>query len=841
MTNVSLGKSPIVAMHGFWRVLLLRRLFAPLALLGIAAAGVWAADPLVSWRTETATFAIDAKGSWCRISRNSDGRDYLASGQPSPLLCLRLAGTVHAPDGAAWDAGTKRLNLRYMKADASAIVSVQPKPTHLAFELVAVNPVERVEVVIWGPYPTTIGQTIGETIGVVRDHEFALGIQSLNAKTLGGYPSQENDIENDFTADDHGTYLNLPAALLKDQGFRGDTARPKGFGSVLQAYSRNRERARIIPNWGHDKYLAPAFHDGGVVGSRIALFGCPAGQVLKTIGEIEVAEGLPHPILDGQWGKTSPTATAAYLIVDFGESTIDRAIAMTRRAGLKYLYHSSPFETWGHFKLKPSLFPHGWDGFRACVEKGQQAGIRLGLHTLSNFITPNDPYVTPVPDGRLARIGTSELEQAIDASQKEIAVAAPDYFTKKTALNTVVIDQELIRYAAVSTNAPWRLLECQRGAWGTKAAAHGHAASVGRLMDHDYKVFLTDADLSLEVARNIAALFNYTGARQLSFDGLEGNWSTGYGQYGRTLFTKAWYDALSPGLRGTVINDASNPGHFNWHIYTRMNWGEPWYAGFRESQTLYRFKNQVYFERNLMPHMLGWFALRPETSVEDAEWLLARAAGFDAGFALAASLASTAQLSADASSADTGRRFGAAMAILDAVRQWETARMGKAFPTEIKAALRDNTREFHLEAVGKDEWNLCEAHAARFTHDTSRATPTEFTFQNRDGRQSLQWTIHWGGKQPLEGLMLEVNGARLAHLENQTLPAGGSLRFSGGQEAAITDRAWKEQQRVPVDPSLTQVSPGLVRVKVSCVQRSEGKLEVELRTLSLMRRLQAAR
>jgi hypothetical protein len=67
----------------------------------------------------------------------------------------------------------------------------------------------------------------------------------------------------------------------------------------------------------------------------------------------------------------------------------------------------------------------------------------------------------------------------------------------------------------------------------------------------------------------------------------------------------------------------------------------------------------MHFERNLMPHMLGWFALRADTSVEDAEWLLARAAGFDAGFALAASLASTAQLEADPESADAAKQFGA--------------------------------------------------------------------------------------------------------------------------------------------------------------------------------------
>ena len=165
----------------------------------------------------------------------------------------------------------------------------------------------------------------------------------------------------------------------------------------------------------------------------------------------------------------------------------------------------------------------------------------------------------------------------------------------------------------------------------------------------------------------------------------------------------------SPELRGQ-INDASNPGHFNWHIYTRMNWGEPWYAGFRESQTLYRFKNQLHFERNLMPRMLGWFALRPDTSIEDAEWLLARAAGFDAGFALAASLASTAQLEADPDSADAAKQFGATPAILAAIKQWETARMAGAFPAGAKARLRDNTREFHLQPAGPGQWDLFEVH-----------------------------------------------------------------------------------------------------------------------------------
>ena len=798
--------------------------------MGIAAA-VASEDPLVTWRTRTANFGINARGSLSELSRADDKRSYLAAGQPAPLLSVRLEGKLHAPYSAAWDAQTKRLTLRFADVDATAVVAVEAKATHVVFEVVDVQPTNRVELVLWGPYPTTIGDLIGETVGVVRDRGFAIGIQALNAKTLGGYPMEENDSDAGYTADDLGHYSDLPAELGKDQLFRGATARRTEFGSVIQAYCRNRDHERIIANWGHKSYLAPSYPDGGVLGSSMALFACPPAKALETIGAIEVAEGLPHPMLDGVWGKMASKANGSYLIVDFSETTIDRAIEMTRRAGLNYLYHSSPFEAWGHFQLKPSLFPHGWDGLRTCVEKARQAGVRIGFHTLSNFITPNDPYVTPRPNPHLARIGVSALTTDVDAERKAIPVVAPDCFQKQTTMNTLVVGDELIRYGSVSTKAPWRLLDCQRGAWGTRATSHVSGDAVAKLMDHSYKVFLTDADLSQEVARNIAKLCNETGARQLSFDGLEGNWSTGMGQYGRTLFTKAWYDALSPELRGQVINDASNAGHFNWHIYTRMNWGEPWYASFRESQTLYRFKNQLYFERNLMPRMLGWFALRPDTSIEDAEWLLARAAGFDAGFALAASLTSTAQLEADPNSADAARQFGAMPAILEAVKQWETARMADAFPPEVKAALRGNSREFHLEPTGEKRWDLREFHLQRLTHDTQEEASTTLRFENPYAPQPLQWIVRNADKQAVAGLTITINGKPAVALVDRALPPGGALRYTGGVEAVICDSAWRETGRVAVDANVTQIGSGEQSVAVGCHSQPGGSLKLEFRTI----------
>ena len=177
-----------------------------------------------------------------------------------------------------------------------------------------------------------------------------------------------------------------------------------------------------------------------------------------------------------------------------------------------------------------------------CVEKARAEGVRLGVHTLSNFITTNDPYVTPVPDDRLAKVGSSVLTDEIDAGRTEIPIADPRWFNqmKNNTLKTVQIGRELVRYTSVSEAEPWRLLGCRRGVYQTKAEAHAKGAPIAKLMDHGYKVFLTNAELSQEVARRLAALFNQTGLRQISFDGLEGNWSTGMGQYGRTLFVTTW-------------------------------------------------------------------------------------------------------------------------------------------------------------------------------------------------------------------------------------------------------------------------------------------------------------
>ena len=85
--------------------------------------------------------------------------------------------------------------------------------------------------------------------------------------------------------------------------------------------------------------------------------------------------------------------------------------------------------------------------------------------------------------------------------------------------------------------------------------------------------------------------------------------------------------------------------------------------------------------------------MNSQTSVEDAEWLLARAAGFDAGFAFNLSF-------------DAVQKNGQSEAIFNAIKTWETARMAGAFSSDQKKRMEDINKEFHLEEAGESHWNL---------------------------------------------------------------------------------------------------------------------------------------
>jgi hypothetical protein len=749
------------------------------------------------------TVRLDARGHIVSLRDVARGREYLAAGQPAPLLQIRVGAQVESPASMTWDARARAFSMRFQPSGVRLQLKAVAKPTHVTLTIAAVEPAGLVDAVTWGPYPITIGETIGEIIGVVRDGTFAVGLQVLNIKTLGGLPAHNDGSD--------------PS--------RSRVAQAAPWGSLLQAYALDRSRPRRVAGWAGqfpDMPVAPMPGET-VAGSSIALFGCPVAHTLDRIGAIEIAEGLPHPTVDGVWVKQWKDLGRSYLIAGFTEATVDELLAYTKRANLLSLYHPEPFASWGHYGLDPKAFPSGDAGMRAAVEKGRALGIWIGVHTLTNFINTNDPYVTPVPDPRLSRTGDSTLTAEVDAAATTIPVASPEYFVNEKAnwLHTVVIGQELVRYRAVSASAPWTLLDCERGAFGTKAAAHASGAVVGKLLDHPYKVFYPTIEMQDEIARNLATWFNATGVSHLDFDGHEGGLGTGQGDYAIERFAKVFYDALDH----PVLNGTSNSEPFYWHINTYCNWGEPWYGGFRESMQEYRLQNQALFERNFIPHMLGWYRLTATTSLPEMEWMLARAAGHNAGFAMSTTLG---ELRANA---DTG-------VLLDAIREWELARRAGVFSPGQRERLKDPALEFHLEPRGGGTWDLYPFHASGpFSHRRVVRQPgepgaTAWAVTNPHDAQPVQFRLQvLGTSGVVSHPTLEIDGAATMSLPID-LTVGESVACDGTPVLRVYDAKGRQTRTVTlaVPPPILATGPHRVVID-GVVSEDDGlRIDVTVRT-----------
>jgi hypothetical protein len=207
--------------------------------------------------------------------------------------------------------------------------------------------------------------------------------------------------------------------------------------------------------------------------------------------------------------------------------------------------------------------------------------------------------------------------------------------------------------------------------------------------------------------------------------------------------------------------------------------------------------------------MLGWYKLTATTSLAEMEWMLARAAGYGAGFAMSTTLA---ELKANR---DTG-------ILLDAIREWETARRAGAFSEAHRQQLKDSAREFHLEAAGNGAWALSPVHASpRFSHARAERQPGEPT--------SVEWAVtNPNDAQPLQ-FRLEVTGTagsvsrvtfdvdRAAALVFPVeLQAGEALVVDGTRTARIYDAKGRQRGTVEAAGTIPRLSPGAHRIAFDC-------------------------
>lgn len=755
----------------------------------------------ISFTADELLLKIDNAGQVTHLGNLRTNANYLSKDTTCFLLSLVVDGKNLSPAQVTYQNATGKLALRFNEGFTVDVV-VSKKKSHLVFEIVKAEPAKKIEAVIWGPYPTVVSSIVGEVIGVVRQKDLALGLQVLNIKTLGGaMPNQEGSTFS-----------------------RGLAAVNRPWGSSLQAYSINRDRERTVDAWnGAVKNMkVDPLKGETIVGSKIALFSCPEPSTLDRIEEIELAEGLPHPTMNGVWFKKSPYFSRSYMISSFSEQNVDSMIGYTKKAGLMSLYHSGPFESWGHFVLDKLQFPNGWQSMKASNDKAKAAGILLGVHILSNFINTNDPYVTPVPDKRLSVTGTTKIVNSIDANTTEVVVESPDIFRQLNydALHSVRIGDEIIRYKEVSNSFPFTLLDCQRGAFGTVPAAHEKGTEAGKLFDHAYKVFFPNIDMQREVARKFADFINVTGLQHFDFDGHEGGLASGHGDYALELFAK---DVLD-NVKHEFICGTSNSKTYYWHMGSTYNWGEPWYGGFRESMQQYRIDNQALFERNFMPHMLGWYLMTENTTMEEMEWMLARASGYSAGFAMVANPAAL----RNNPNSDT---------LLAAINHWETARHRNLFSPEQRERLKDTKKEFHLGRMGEKQWQITESNTSpvfvreNYIRQPGEPTATAFDYDQTWPTQPLQIRIYASGKTgSAKNIRLQFDNYKEILLPVE-LKAGESMVCSKDGQVRITNARGRQVSVLKLNSPLPSINIGSHKVVSDCefIGEEPPKIEFQFR------------
>lgn len=768
----------------------------------------------VSWNTRSTRMTVGDEGYFTSVQ--VEGKEIMHAGK-YPLVTACINNQLVTP--RKMSTAGKLLKIKMQDGET---ITLKPQQSDVCITLEVVDIPAKYEALLFGPLQVNIREVVGDVIGVAQGNGVAFGIQSLNIKTNAGIPVEYTE---PFKASYPYTGKQAELSVGSIPDFRlAAAANADGTLFQFSCLRRNQTGYRAVQQVEKSLTLPVEGEDGVIKGAKIAFFGSKQADALARIGEIELEQGLPHPMFDGEWGKTAQAAMQSYLISDFSEDNLDFALDKAQLAGFKYIYHSGPFLDWGHFNWDPRFTKGGDEGVRKMVDKAKARGIAMGAHTLTNFLTTNDAYVTPVPSDHLLKQGQLSLTSDLDKSQTEILVGKSALFAMPLTLNALQIGRELITFGSTEEKGDAILLKnCVRGAFGTEAAAHTRKEPLYKLWDYPYKTLFPDLSLQDAFADRLAEMYNKTGLLQISFDGLEGCSYTGHDTYAPARFVTRFYNKLDQ----NVLNDASRLDHYLWHVHTRMNWGEPWGEAMRTGQVENRIKNQDFFRRNLFPRMLGWFLIRLAdknfecSTLEDLEWALSESAGFDAGYAMTINMA-------------TLRRHGQIDRLLDAIKNWDALREAHVFTDEQKARLRDPQTEWHLEKKGEQAYDLYPLSISKhYRCNLSEMQP------GQPGGADWSLDTPYGGRYAIR-LKVEGDGAiqNPSFTTSQgvikfpcTIAEHQYLLYTPDGKAVVTDKNYKTITEVQPEGKAL-ISAGSSGISFSCQQEGEDAPEVVVRFIT---------
>jgi len=606
----------------------------------------------IGFKTKYFRFDISPDGTSAALIDLRDGKDYI-SPHSLPIADITIAGKRH--NASAVRREGDRLRVSFEDCDITATIRVREKEKWLVFELEGLSSKSGVEEVTFLQLPVDI---IGEEriaapqAGCVRNSRFAVCCQTLNDRTVSW-----------VIAGPRRTVL---------------------FGRCFSRF--------------------------GFKGGRVALFAAPTEEILGVIEAVELGEGLPHPTLDGVWARISPDAFKSYLFIDMTEQNADEIINIAGSLNFGYILIYAPKwgTTLGSYKINKKTYPHGMKGLKKVADKAHAVGLKVGIHCLTGFVNKRDPLVTPVPDRRLCKDAQATLAEDIDEKATFIpTVNPPSDFVSDVGFGLerqgfdVQIDDEIIIYRGLSTREPYGLLNCVRGAHGTRRARHKKGATVWHLTQR-FGNYLADCetDLADEIAKRYADVINECGLDMIYFDGAASyiaygkEWTWHYVPYIPLRSARMWKREVRVG--------GSCSGPLYWHLRCFATCNDFVEIAVKRFCDENKLRSAEFAARNFIPADIGWWGLhtwaphRRATTPDEIEYVCQKALAHNAFWSLETTL-------------EKIKTCGRWDEIKNLIARYEKLRLEKYFPEKVKQAVREKGAEFKLIGSDEEGWRLVPA------------------------------------------------------------------------------------------------------------------------------------
>ena len=596
--------------------------------------------PDLTFSNDAASFTIAPNGVLKSLRSKALGKDYVSENAPAPLLSLRRDG-VDIPVYSVTQDGDK-LNFQFLEPQVKATLRVTPRPTHFLIEVTHVEPADVEELTV------TCGvkrlANVGGAFGATYDQEFG--------------------------------------ACL--------------FCASVNSHNSMRATADTL-------YLGGKCHARrGLVGAKWVLIGVPYAQMKAAVMAAETANGLPCPVKDGKWIRDCASNHKSYLFAtSVNDDQIDTLIKYAKVGGFGQIIFLK--DCWlanhGHYDINRANFKDGLASVKRAVDKIHAAGLEAGVHVFGPSISPNDPWVTPVPDPRLAFKALPPLAEAIDGKANTLTLAAaPDVDLVKARYEgfpgyAVRLGDEIITYGGVEATAPYRLVHCQRGAFGTKAVAHPAGTAVGHLLAM-WGFLLADPDSTLaeELTTNFANVANAADFDFCYFDASDGIMD----QYlDRWYYLNKLHLGYYTKFRKPMLYQTSNGtgSDLTWHFVPRSASADG--HGDLKGYLDERWPGILNMGKNWTSADIGWYYWFQDVRPDQMEYICARVLGVDGNISMETSVEAT-------------DRLAQSRQVYEMIGRWEHARAEHAFGPEIRAKLLEPKRDFKLFGTSR-KWQLYRA------------------------------------------------------------------------------------------------------------------------------------